>query len=102
VRLLAGRVNECAGIAYDSLRRRVATTLLRLHEQAPDAAIQLSRGDLAAVVGIAPESLIRTLTEFKHDGLIEQTPGHPGGAAGETAPAQLATRPDCAGELSTL
>lgn len=80
VRLLAGRVNEreqqLLGMAYDSLRRRVATTLLRLHEQAgdgPEAAIQLSRDDLAAVVGIAPESLIRTLSEFKQDGLIEQT-----------------------------
>ncbi|UOQ96476.1 response regulator [Hymenobacter sp. 5317J-9] len=79
VRLLAGRVNEreqqLLGMAYDSLRRRVATTLLRLHEQANGAevAVQLSRDDLAAVVGIAPESLIRTLTEFKQDGLIEQT-----------------------------
>ncbi|MBF9141623.1 response regulator [Hymenobacter properus] len=77
VRLLAGRVNEreqqLLGMAYDSLRRRVATTLLRLHEHAPEGAIQLSRDDLAAVVGIAPESLIRTLSEFKHDGLIEQT-----------------------------
>jgi CRP-like cAMP-binding protein/CheY-like chemotaxis protein len=81
VRLLAGRVNEreqqLLGMAYDSLRRRVASTLLRLHEQARGAAeahIQLSRDDLAAVVGVAAESLIRTLTEFKQDGLIEQTP----------------------------
>ena len=80
VRLLAGRVNEreqqLLGMAYGSLRRRVADTLLRLREQAgagAEAAIQLSREDLAAVVGIAQESLIRTLTEFKQDGLIEQT-----------------------------
>ncbi|GAB3572220.1 response regulator [Hymenobacter daeguensis] len=80
VRLLAGRVNEreqqLLGMAYGSLRRRVADTLLRLHEQAggsPEAFIQLSREDLAAIIGTAPESLIRTLTEFRQDGLIEQT-----------------------------
>ena len=78
VRLLAGRVSEreaqLLGMAYGSIRRRVADTLLRLHEQAgatPEALIQLSRDDMAAVVGTAPESLIRTLSEFKQSGLIE-------------------------------
>jgi len=80
VRLLAGQVEEreqqLLGMAYDSLRRRVASTLLRLHEQAggDPADIQFSRDDLAAVVGTTPESLIRTLSEFKQDGLIELTP----------------------------
>jgi CRP-like cAMP-binding protein len=60
-------------MAYNSLRRRVADTLLRLHDQQPDGLIQLSRDDLASVVGTATESLIRTLSEFKQDGLIEQT-----------------------------
>ncbi|MCC3159155.1 response regulator [Hymenobacter sp. 15J16-1T3B] len=77
IRLLAGRVSEreqqLVGMAYNSIRRRVADTLLRLHEQhAADAsAFQLSRDDMAALVGTAPESLIRTLSEFKQDGLIE-------------------------------
>jgi CRP-like cAMP-binding protein/CheY-like chemotaxis protein len=80
IRLLAGQVEEreqqLLGMAYDSLRRRVASTLLRMQEQAGDgaAAIRFSRDDLAAVVGTTPESLIRTLSEFKHDGLIELTP----------------------------
>ncbi|MCI1188640.1 response regulator [Hymenobacter sp. DH14] len=80
VRLLAGQVEDreqqLLGMAYDSLRRRVASTLLRLHEQGGDepAGIQFSRDDLAAVVGTTPESLIRTLSEFKADGLIELTP----------------------------
>ncbi|MBG8556261.1 response regulator [Hymenobacter guriensis] len=81
IRLLAGRVTEreeqLLGMAYNSIRRRVADTLLRMHEQAataPDAAIYLSRDDMAALVGTAPESLIRTLSEFKNDGLIELTP----------------------------
>ena len=81
IRLLAGRVSEreqqLLAMAYSSIRRRVADTLLRLHEQAgdaADAAIYLSRDDMAAVVGTASESLIRTLSEFKQDGLIELTP----------------------------
>ncbi|MDB5234356.1 MAG: transcriptional regulator [Hymenobacter sp.] len=79
IRLLAGRVSEreaqLLAMAYSSIRRRVADTLLHLHEQAgPDGGIQLSRDDMAAMVGTAPESLIRTLSEFKADGLIELTP----------------------------
>ena len=82
VRLLAGRVSEreeqLLGMAYGSIRRRVADTLLRLHEQATadgdDGSIKLTREDMAAVIGTAPESLIRTLSEFKADGLVELTP----------------------------
>ncbi|GAB3853897.1 response regulator [Hymenobacter terrigena] len=80
IRLLAGQVEEreqqLLGMAYDSLRRRVARTLLRLQEQAGDdpPTIRFSRDDLAALVGTTPESLIRTLSEFKQDGLIELTP----------------------------
>lgn len=81
VKLLAGRVsekeNQLLSMAYSSLRRRVADALLRLQEPLPTGElvppIQLSRDDLAAVVGTATESLIRTLSEFKHDGLIEVT-----------------------------
>ena len=79
VRLLAGRVsdreNQLLGMAYSSLRRRVADALLRLQAPLPAGEpvppIQLSRDDLAAVIGTATESLIRTLSEFKHDKLIE-------------------------------
>ncbi len=75
IKLLAGRVSErekqLLTMAYSSLRRRVADTLLSLYDQQPDAVIQLSRDDLAAVIGTATESLIRTLSEFKQDGLIE-------------------------------
>ena len=78
IKLLAGQVGDrevqLLGMAYNSLRRRVADTLLRLHEHQPDGFIQLSRTDLAGIVGTANESLIRTLSEFKQDGLIEMTP----------------------------
>ena len=78
VRLLAGRVSEretqLLAMAYSSIRRRVADALMQLHEQgetAPDPTIHLSREDMAAMIGTAPESLSRTLNEFKADGLIE-------------------------------
>jgi CRP/FNR family cyclic AMP-dependent transcriptional regulator len=81
IRLLAGRVREreqqLLAMAYNSIRRRVADTLLHLHAQTsgdPAASIQLARDDMAAMVGTAPESLIRTLSEFNHSGLIELTP----------------------------
>ena len=77
IKLLAGQVGEretqLLGMAYNSLRRRVADTLLRLHEQQPNGLIRLSRDDLAATIGTATESLIRTLTEFRQDGLLETT-----------------------------
>ncbi len=77
IRLLAGRVAEresqLIGMAYSSLRRRVADALLRLQEQ-HDEFVQLSRDDLAAMIGTATESLIRILSEFKQDGLIEMNP----------------------------
>lgn len=79
VRLLAGRKSareqQLLDMAYQSLRRRVANALLVLHNQgrAGEATsfIRVSREDLAALVGIAPESLSRTLSEFRHDGLLE-------------------------------
>ena len=81
IRLLAGRVSEreaqLLAMAYSSIRRRVADTLLRLHETGTatgDGRIQLSRDDLASVIGTAPESLIRTLSEFKQAGFIELLP----------------------------
>ncbi|MGV3557293.1 response regulator [Larkinella arboricola] len=79
VQLLANRITDreeqLLAMAYNSLRRRVADTLLRLHNslQSNDnqPVIHFSRDDLAAMVGTATESLIRTLSEFKSDGLID-------------------------------
>lgn len=83
IRLLAGRVRarerELLGMAYNSIRRRTADALLRLHEQASAAqhpTIQLTRDDLAALVGTATESVIRTLSEFNQAGFIELTPNN--------------------------
>lgn len=64
-------------MAYNSIRRCVAGTLLHLHAQTSDdpaTRIQLAHDDMAAMVNIAPELLIRTLSEFNQGGLIELTP----------------------------
>ena len=63
-------------IAYNSLRKRVANALIILLNKyrKPDEdifSIQLSREDLANIAGTATESLIRTLSDFKGEKLIE-------------------------------
>lgn len=61
-------------MAYSSVRKKTAQTILqfvRVLSSKPGESIKISRSDLAAVAGIAPESLIRTLSGFKKDGLIE-------------------------------
>lgn len=60
-------------MAYSSVRKKTAQTLLQFSEilnKKPDEAIRISRSDLASVAGIATESLIRTLSGFKKEGLI--------------------------------
>ncbi len=61
-------------MAYSSVRKKTAQTILQFAEilnKKPEDNIKISRNDLASVAGIATESLIRTLSSFKKDGLIE-------------------------------
>lgn len=63
-------------IAYNSLRKKVAYQLIAMLEkfkaELPDTReIKLSRDNLAQVTGIATESLIRTLSDFKAEKLID-------------------------------
>lgn len=61
-------------MAYSSVRKKTAQTLLQFSEilnKKPEEPIRISRSDLASVAGIATESLIRTLSGFKKEGLIE-------------------------------
>jgi DNA-binding response OmpR family regulator len=63
-------------MAYQSLRKRVALALIELAETFGGTinkpfTIRLSREDLANRVGTATESVIRTLSEFKKEGLVE-------------------------------
>ena len=79
IKLLASDVTEkeeqLLHIAYNSLRRKVADALLNVHKKYKDQPshfnINLSRENLAALAGTATESLIRTLTDFKTEKLID-------------------------------
>lgn len=71
---IAEREQQLIELAYNSVRRRVATALVKLAEQSGPA-IQLLREDLAALAGTAKETLIRTLTDFKNEGMVDITDG---------------------------
>ncbi len=58
-------------LAYDSIRKRVANALIELNERYENEGIQIMRDDLAALIGTAKETAIRTLSEFKEDKIIE-------------------------------
>lgn len=61
-------------MAYSSVSKKTAATILKFAEKMnrkPDETIKISRYDLASVAGIATETLIRTLSSFKKQGLIE-------------------------------
>ena len=61
-------------MAYSSVRKKTAQTIIQFAElltKKPEDSIRISRNDLASVAGIATESLIRTLSSFKKEGLIE-------------------------------
>ncbi len=64
---------ELLTIAYESLRKRVAEGVIKyLDKYGNDKKeIELSREMLANIVGATSESVIRTLSEFKKDNLIE-------------------------------
>lgn len=80
IQLLASNVAEkeeqLLGLAYNSLRKRVADSLITLQNKYRDDSdasfsIHISREDLANIAGTATESLIRTLSDFKAEKLIE-------------------------------
>jgi DNA-binding response OmpR family regulator len=68
-------------LAYSSVRKRVAEALLLLQKKYKDAggkepfSMSVSREDLANIVGTATESLIRTLSDFKDEKLVEVKEG---------------------------
>lgn len=80
VHLLANNVTEkeaqLLGLAYNSLRKKVADTLITLskkykNEKDAQFVINISRENLANIAGTAKESLIRTLSDFKDEKLID-------------------------------
>jgi CRP-like cAMP-binding protein/CheY-like chemotaxis protein len=67
---IAEREQQLIELAYNSVRKRVATVVAHLYDQSGPV-IHLLREDLAALAGTAKETLIRTLTDFKNEGLVE-------------------------------
>jgi DNA-binding response OmpR family regulator len=84
IRLLAKNITEkeqqLLGMAYNSLRKKVATALMTLQKKYSRNGeqfftIDISRENLATIAGTATESLIRTLSDFKTEKLIEISNG---------------------------
>jgi CRP-like cAMP-binding protein len=73
---IASREEQLLGLAYNSLRKKVAEALIYLckkfnPENRENFIIELSRENLATIAGTAKESLIRTLSDFKEEHLID-------------------------------
>ncbi len=66
--------NQLLQMAYSSVNRKTATAILKFAEKMnrkPEDPIKISRSDLASVAGIATETFIRAMSNFKKEGLIE-------------------------------
>lgn len=72
---LVERERELMDMAYNTVRKRTADALMRLYEKYKEGddpvSFKMARADLAGMVGTAQESVIRILSEFKQDDLIE-------------------------------
>jgi CRP-like cAMP-binding protein len=76
ISLLSKKVTEketqLLNLAYNSVRQRTAEALLKIYNLKVDHDfIAIPRDDLAKIVGTASESVIRVLSDFKEEGLIE-------------------------------
>jgi len=78
IKLLANDLREkedqLLQLAYHSVRKRMAETILKLHNQPghDEDGFKITREDLAAMAGMATETVSRTLSDFKDEGLIEK------------------------------
>lgn len=61
-------------MAYSSVNKKTADTIVKFAEKInrkPNDPIKISRNDLASVAGVATETFIRTLADFKNRGIIK-------------------------------
>jgi CRP-like cAMP-binding protein len=64
-------------LAYNSVRKRVSESLLMLQKNykkendTKNFSMPVSREDLASITGASKETVIRTLSDFKEEGLID-------------------------------
>lgn len=78
---IAEKEKQLLGLAYNSLRKKVAEALIQLQKKFKEEGeknfeIVLSRECLASIAGTATESLIRTLSDFKNEKLIDIKEGN--------------------------
>ena len=71
--------DQLVNMAYSTVRQRVAKALLSLHKKGviKDSyyeGLDIPREDFAGMIGTATETAIRTLSDFREEGLI--TMGH--------------------------
>ena len=79
IKMLAGNVvaqeEQLLHLAYNSVRKRVADTLILLDERYSHKPISMLREDIAALAGTAKETVIRTLTDFREEKIIDVEDG---------------------------
>jgi CRP-like cAMP-binding protein len=73
---ISSKEEQLLSLAYNSLRKKVAESLILLQKKYQDKPgeefnIDISRENLATIAGTATESLIRTLSDFRSEKLID-------------------------------
>lgn len=77
---VAAKEEQLLGLAYNSLRKKVADALMILQKKYKTGdgnfSISISRENLASIAGTATESLIRTLGDFRSEKIIDISEGN--------------------------
>lgn len=73
---LAAKEEQLLKLAYNSVRKRVAEALTTLHDKYSiqndvKFSMKISRDDLSNIVGTSTETVIRTLSDFKDEQLVD-------------------------------
>jgi len=80
IRIISKNIKSCnnrlLNLAYTPVKERIADRILRIEKNYIDKSessliLDISRGDLAAMVGTATETLNRMISELKYEGLID-------------------------------
>jgi CRP-like cAMP-binding protein len=82
IELLSSKVDEkeeqLLHLAYNTVRQRTAEALITLYNKLGDGGhqVKISREDLSNMVGTATESVIRVISDFKDEGILESKGGN--------------------------
>jgi CheY-like chemotaxis protein len=69
---VADKESQLLHLAYNSVRQRTAEALIKMGQlKKGNEALSVLRDDLAKIVGTATESVIRILSDFRDEGLID-------------------------------